>query len=568
MRASHFHLATLKETPTDAEITSHQLMLRTGLIRRLASGLYTWMPLGLRVLNKVEAIVREEMNCAGALELLMPAVQPAELWHESGRWEQYGPDLLRFKDRHDRDFCLGPTHEEVITDLARHELRSYKQLPVNYYQIQTKFRDEIRPRFGVMRAREFIMKDAYSFHLDRASLQSVYDTMFEAYARIFARLGLEFRAVLADTGAIGGSQSHEFHVLADSGEDAIAFSDASEYAANVDLAPAPRPEAPRPAPSAELRTVDTPNTDTINEVSRLLAVTPSRCLKTLLIKGEHGEIIALTLRGDHTLNAVKAEKIEGIKRPLTFADEQEVVDAVGCRPGSLGPRGLGLKIIADHAALQLSDYICGANIEGKHLIGVNWSRDLPEPESADIRNVVEGDPSPDGIGRLLIARGIEVGHIFQLGDKYSRAMNATVLDEKGAAQPMIMGCYGLGVTRVVAAAVEQNHDARGIIWPAPIAPFQVALIPINMHKSQRLMQAAQALYDEMYAADFDVLFDDRNLRPGVMFADQELIGIPYRIVLSERALDAGRLEYQGRSEVKSTDIAIADTIEFLRARMR
>jgi prolyl-tRNA synthetase len=568
MRASHFHLATLKETPTDAEITSHQLMLRTGLIRRLASGLYTWMPLGLRVLNKVEAIVREEMNCAGALELLMPAVQPAELWHESGRWEQYGPDLLRFKDRHDRDFCLGPTHEEVITDLARHELRSYKQLPVNYYQIQTKFRDEIRPRFGVMRAREFIMKDAYSFHLDRASLQSVYDTMFEAYARIFARLGLEFRAVLADTGAIGGSQSHEFHVLADSGEDAIAFSDASEYAANVDLAPAPRPEAPRPAPSAELRTVDTPNTDTINEVSRLLAVTPSRCLKTLLIKGEHGEIIALTLRGDHTLNAVKAEKIEGIKRPLTFADEQEVVDAVGCRPGSLGPRGLGLKIIADHAALQLSDYICGANIEGKHLIGVNWSRDLPEPESADIRNVVEGDPSPDGIGRLLIARGIEVGHIFQLGDKYSRAMNATVLDEKGAAQPMIMGCYGLGVTRVVAAAVEQNHDARGIIWPAPIAPFQVALIPINMHKSQRLMQAAQALYDEMRAADFDVLFDDRNLRPGVMFADQELIGIPYRIVLSERALDAGRLEYQGRSEVKSTDIAIADTIEFLRARMR
>jgi len=568
MRASHFHLATLKETPTDAEITSHQLMLRTGLIRRLASGLYTWMPLGLRVLNKVEAIVRKEMNCAGALELLMPAVQPAELWHESGRWEQYGPDLLRFKDRHDRDFCLVPTHEEVITDLARHELRSYKQLPVNYYQIQTKFRDEIRPRFGVMRAREFIMKDAYSFHLDRASLQSVYDTMFEAYVRIFTRLGLEFRAVLADTGAIGGSQSHEFHVLADSGEDAIAFSDASEYAANVDLAPAPRPEAPRPAPSAELRTVDTPNTDTINEVSRLLAVTPSRCLKTLLIKGEHGEIIALTLRGDHTLNAVKAEKIEGVKRPLTFADEQEVVDAVGCRPGSIGPRGLGLKIIADHAALQLSDYICGANIEGKHLIGVNWSRDLPEPESADIRNVVEGDPSPDGIGRLLIARGIEVGHIFQLGDKYSHAMNATVLDEKGAAQPMIMGCYGLGVTRVVAAAVEQNHDARGIIWPAPIAPFQVALIPINMHKSQRLMQAAQALYDEMRAADFDVLFDDRNLRPGVMFADQELIGIPYRIVLSERALDADRLEYQGRSEVKSTDIAIADAIEFLRARMR
>jgi prolyl-tRNA synthetase len=566
MRASEFHLATLKETPADAEIVSHQLMLRAGLTRRLAAGLYTWMPLGLRVLRRAETIIREEMNRAGALELLMPAVQPAELWQESGRWDKYGPELLRLRDRHQREFCIGPTHEEVVTDLLRHELRSYKQLPVNYYQIQTKFRDEIRPRFGVMRAREFVMKDAYSFHLDRESLQATYDAMFDAYSRIFNRLGLRFRAVLADTGAIGGSRSHEFHVLASSGEDAIAFSDESDYAANVELAEARPPEAARPAPTADVRVVDTPDTHTIEGLSRLLKIDPARCLKTLLVKGEHGAVIALILRGDHTLNVVKAEKLKGVARPLTFADERDVVNAVGCKPGSLGPRGLAVRLIADHAAAQLADFVCGANVDGKHLTGVNWGRDLPEPERADIRDVVEGDPSPDGKGKLSIARGIEVGHIFQLGDKYSRAMNATVLDEQGRAQPMIMGCYGIGVTRVVAAAIEQNHDERGIIWPAPLAPFQVALIPINMHKSQRLADAARALYDELRAAGFEVLFDDRHLRPGVMFADQELIGIPHRIVLSERALDTGHVEYKGRTDAEPTDVALAEIIEFLRRR--
>ncbi len=563
MRASEFHLATLKETPADAEVVSHQLMLRAGLTRKLSAGLYTWMPLGLRVLRKVEAIIREEMNRAGALELLMPAVQPAELWQESGRWEQYGPELLRFKDRHERAFCFGPTHEEVITDLVRSELRSYKQLPVNYYQIQTKFRDETRPRFGVMRAREFVMKDAYSFHLDRASLQATYDAMFDAYTRIFNRLGLKFRAVLADTGAIGGSRSHEFHVLASSGEDAIAFSDESDYAANLELAEARPPEQQRPSPTVDVQTIDTPNTHTIEDLSRLLDIPANRCLKTLLVKGEGGEIIALTLRGDHVLNAVKAEKIEGIARPLTFASEDEIAKVAGCKPGSLGPRGLKTRVIADHAAIQLADFVCGANIEGKHLTGVNWGRDLPEPERADIRNVVEGDPSPDGKGKLSIARGIEVGHIFQLGDKYSRAMNAAVLDEQGREQPMIMGCYGIGVTRVVAAAIEQNHDEHGIIWPAPIAPFQIALIPINMHKSQRVANAARSLYDELQAAGFEVLFDNRNLRPGVMFADQELIGIPHRVVLSERALDAGQIEYKGRTDAGPTHVKLAEIIEFL-----
>jgi prolyl-tRNA synthetase len=564
MRASEFHIATLKETPADAEIVSHRMMVRAGLVRRLAAGLYTWMPLGLRVLRKVEAIVREEMNRAGALELLMPAVQPAELWQESGRWDKYGPELLRLQDRHQRDFCFGPTHEEVITDLVRTELRSYKQLPVNYYQIQTKFRDEVRPRFGVMRAREFVMKDAYSFHLDRESLQVTYDAMFDAYSRIFNRLGLKFRAVLADTGAIGGSRSHEFHVLACSGEDAIAFSDESDFAANVELAEALAPDGSRPPPTEDLKTVDTPNTHTIDELSRLLNVSPSQCLKTLLVRGESGEIVALSLRGDHALNATKAEKIEGVARPLTFAGEQEVLRIVGSKPGSLGPRDLKIRVIADHAALRLSDFVCGANIDGKHLTGVNWGRDIPEPESADLRNVVEGDPSPDGKGKLSIARGIEVGHIFQLGDKYSHAMNATVLDEEGRARSMIMGCYGIGVTRVVAAAIEQNHDERGIIWPAPIAPFQVALIPINMHKSRRLADAAQALYDELRAAEFEVLFDDRHLRPGVMFADQELIGIPHRLVLSERGLDAGHAEYKGRTDAGPKDVSLARIADFLR----
>ncbi len=568
MRASEFHLATLKETPADAEVVSHQLMLRAGMIRKLATGLYTWMPLGLKVLRKLEGIVRDEMNRAGALELLMPAVQPAELWRESGRWEQYGPELLRFQDRHQRDFCFGPTHEEVITDLARNQLRSYKQLPVNYYQIQIKFRDEIRPRFGVMRAREFVMKDAYSFHLDRASLEQTYDAMFEAYSRIFTRLGLTFRAVLADTGAIGGSRSHEFHVLASSGEDAIAFSDASDYAANVELVAARAPTEPRPPPAAELQMVDTPDTRTIEDLSRLLKIEPRRCLKTLMVEGDDGAIIALVLRGDHALNAVKAEKLAGVARPLTFADEHAVVNAAACRPGSLGPRGLSIRVIADHAAAQLADFVCGANIDGKHLTGVNWGRDVPEPERADIRNVVAGDPSPDGRGTLSIARGIEVGHIFQLGDKYSRAMHATVLDEQGRAQYMTMGCYGIGVTRVVAAAIEQNHDERGIIWPASIAPFELALIPINMHKAERLAAAARALYDELQAAGFDVLFDDRNLRPGVMFAEQELIGIPHRVVLSERGHDAGQAEYQGRRDASSTHVALTEIADFLRSRVQ
>jgi prolyl-tRNA synthetase len=563
MRASEFHLATLKETPADAEIVSHQLMLRAGLIRKLAAGLYTWMPLGLHVLRKVEAIVREEMNRAGALELLMPAVQPAELWQESGRWEQYGPELLRLKDRHAREFCFGPTHEEVITDIARHELRSYKQLPVNYYQIQTKFRDEIRPRFGVMRAREFVMKDAYSFHLDRASLEATYDAMYQAYARIFTRLGLEFRAVLADTGAIGGSRSHEFHVLASSGEDAIAFSDASDYAANVELAPALPPGGARAAPGAALQTIDTPDTHTIEDLSRLLGVPPERCLKTLLVKAEDGRVVALCLRGDHVLNALKAEKLEGVAKPLAFASEEAVEQAVGCKPGSLGPRGLKIRVVADQAAAQMADFVCGANVDGQHLTGVNWGRDLPEPERADLRNVVDGDASPDGRGQLSIVRGIEVGHIFQLGDKYSRTLNAAVLDEQGRARTLLMGCYGIGVTRVVAAAIEQHHDARGIIWPVQIAPFQVALIPINMHKSPRLAEAAQGLYEALQTAGLEVLFDDRALRPGVMFADQELIGIPHRLVLSERALDAGRIEYQARTDDESKHLELADVIGFL-----
>ncbi|MBA2492637.1 MAG: proline--tRNA ligase [Gammaproteobacteria bacterium] len=567
MLASQFHLATLKETPADAEVVSHRLMLRAGLIRRLAAGLYTWMPLGVRVLRKVEAVVRDEMNRAGALELLMPAVQPAELWQESARWEQYGPELLRFQDRHQRDFCFGPTHEEVITDIARNDLRSYKQLPVNYYQIQTKFRDEIRPRFGVMRAREFLMKDAYSFHLDRDSLEQTYAAMYEAYTRIFTRLGLKFRAVLADTGAIGGSRSHEFHVLAASGEDAIAFSDASDYAANLELAEAVAPAAARPPPGIEMRIVDTPDTHTIDDLSRLLKIEPRRCLKTLMVKGGDGAVIALILRGDHALNAIKAEKIQGVARPLTFADETEIIEAAGCRPGSLGPGGLSIRVITDHAAAQLADFVCGANTDGKHLTGVNWGRDLPEPERADLRNVVNGDPSPDGHGTLSIARGIEVGHIFQLGDKYSRAMNATVLDEQGHARYMIMGCYGIGVTRVVAAAIEQHHDERGIMWPAPIAPFQIALIPINMHKSERLAAAARELYDELRATGFDVLLEDRNLRPGVMFAEQELIGIPHRVVLSERGLAAGHAEYKGRGDDKSTDIALTDVFRHLRSIM-
>ncbi len=564
MRTSRLLLSTLRETPADAEVISHQLMLRAGMIRRLASGLYTWLPLGLRVLRKVEKIVREEMDRAGAQELLMPAVQPAELWQESGRWDQYGPELLRFTDRHGREFCFGPTHEEVITDLVRREIQSYKQLPANFYQIQTKFRDEVRPRFGVMRAREFLMKDAYSFHLDEASLQETYDTMYETYSRIFSRLGLDFRAVMADTGAIGGRASHEFHVLADSGEDAIAFSDSSDYAANVELAEALPPGEPRPAPGQPMQTVDTPGQHTIEEVSRFLGVEPARTVKTLLVKGEEEDVVALVLRGDHELNEIKAEKLPQVRAPLTFADEAEIRTVTGAGPGSVGPVGLSIPVIADHSAAQLGDFVCGANEDGKHLTGVNWGRDLPEPEAADLRNVVEGDPSPDGKGRLVIKRGIEVGHIFQLGNKYSAAMKATALDESGRQKVLEMGCYGIGVSRVVAAAIEQNHDERGIIWPDAIAPFQVALLPMNMHKSVRVREAAEKLYRELTDAGIEVLFDDRKERPGVMFADMELIGIPHRLVLGERGLDADKIEYKGRRDSDSQAIPLEGIIGFIK----
>ncbi|HEX5515264.1 MAG TPA: proline--tRNA ligase [Gammaproteobacteria bacterium] len=557
MRASRFPLSTSKETPADAEIISHQLMLRAGLIQRLASGLYTWLPLGLRVLRRVERIVREEMNRSGALEVLMPAVQPAELWQESGRWEKYGPELLRFKDRHEREFCFGPTHEEVITDLVRREIKSYKQLPVNLYQIQTKFRDEIRPRFGIMRAREFLMKDAYSFHLDQESLSETYQVMYETYSRIFSRLGLEFRAVQADTGAIGGSYSHEFHVLADAGEDAIAISDASDYAANVELAEALPPAEPRPAPAQAMQQVDTPNAGTIDEVSQLLGIAPQRCLKTLLVEGANeGDVVALVLRGDHQLNAVKAEKLAGVATPLTFASNERIREATGADAGSIGPVGLKLRVVADRAAAAAGDFVCGANSNGKHLTGVNWGRDLPEPEVADLRNVVAGDPSPDGRGTLRITRGIEVGHIFQLGRNYSEAMQCTVLDANGRAQLLTMGCYGIGVSRVVAAAIEQNFDERGIVWPAAIAPFDVALVSLNMDKSPQVAEASQQLYAQLQERGFDVLWDDRDARPGVKFADMELIGIPHRIVISERGLAAGTVEYRSRRASESQNIAL------------
>ena len=567
MRSSQLLLATLKETPADAEIASHRLMLRAGLIRRLAAGLYTWLPLGLRVLRKVEAVVREEMDRAGAQEVLMPAVQPAELWQASGRWEQYGPELLRLKDRHGREFCFGPTHEEVITDLIRREIRSYRQLPASFYQIQTKFRDEIRPRFGVMRAREFIMKDAYSFHLDEASLQATYEAMHAAYCRIFSRLGLDFRAVQADTGAIGGRLSHEFHVLADAGEDAIAFATEGDYAANVELVPAPRPTAPRPELRETLEKVATPGQHSIAEVSAFLDVPPARCLKTLLVAGGDGGVVALVLRGDHELNAVKAEKLPRVASPLRFASEAEIRAAAGCEAGSLGPVGLDIPVIADHDAAQATDFVCGANEDGWHYRGVNWGRDLPEPERADLRNVVTGDPSPDGRGTLVIRRGIEVGHIFQLGDKYSRAMGATCLDEEGRSVVMTMGCYGIGISRIVAAAIEQHHDDKGIVWPEAIAPFQVALLPLNMHKSLRLREAAERLYDTLTGAGLEVLLDDRKERPGVMFAETDLIGIPHRLVLGERGLDAGTIEYKHRRDERPRDIPLADVTEFLKDRL-
>jgi len=564
MYLSKFQITTLKETPSDAEVTSHQLMLRAGMIRKLASGLYTWLPLGLRVMRKVENIVREEMNKCGALEVLMPAVQPSELWQESGRWEQYGPELLRFSDRHSREFCFGPTHEEIITDLARKELSSYKQLPITYYQIQTKFRDEVRPRFGVMRSREFIMKDAYSFHSNQESLQETYDIMFQAYTNIFTRLGLNFRAVMADSGSIGGNNSHEFHVLADSGEDAIAFSNESNYAANVEKAETIVDTSPRPAATAEMKSVDTPNQHSIEEISQFLSVPESQCVKTLLVAGsEENTVVALVLRGDHALNEVKASNHPDIASDFCFASDEQIKQAAGCSAGSLGPVGLKIKVIADYAALQCADFVCGKNEDGKHLTGVNWERDCALPIAADLRNIVEGDASPDGKGTLSIVRGIEVGHIFQLGTKYSEAMNATVLNENGKATTMTMGCYGIGITRIVASAIEQNNDDNGIIWTKSLAPFDVAIAPINMQKSEEVRDAAIKLHDELTAAGLDVLLYDEKARLGGMLADLDLIGIPHRVVIGDRGLKDNKVEYKSRSQEESQDIALDEIVEFL-----
>ncbi|MBE8717954.1 proline--tRNA ligase [Cellvibrio polysaccharolyticus] len=574
MRATQFLIATLKETPADAEVISHQLMLRAGMIRKLASGLYTWLPLGLRVLRKVERIVREEMDKSGAQEVLMPVVQPAELWVESGRWEQYGPELLRMNDRHDRAFCLGPTHEEVITDLIRNELNSYKQLPATFYQIQTKFRDEIRPRFGVMRSREFIMKDAYSFHISQESLQQTYDILHRAYCNIFTRIGVEFRPVLADTGSIGGAFSHEFHVLASSGEDAIAFSNGSDYAANIEKAEAIAPSTPRPAATRALEEVSTPGQHSIEDVSKFLQIAASGLLKTLVVLGtaEEGKpqpLVALVLRGDHELNDIKVEKLAGIATPLTFAPEERIKAELGVAPGSIGPVNLGIRVIADHAALHSADFACGANKDGYHLTGVNWERDLPLVEAADIRNIVAGDPSPDGKGTLDIKRGIEVGHIFQLGTKYSEALKARVLDENGKEQTMIMGCYGIGMTRVVAAAIEQNYDENGIIWPDAIAPFHIALIPINPGKSPAVVEKCEQLYAELKQAGFDVLYmDDEKARLGVSLANTELMGIPHRIVVGDRGLEAGALEYKGRRDAEKQEVATDEIVSFIRNKIQ
>lgn len=555
MRLSQFHLATVKEVPADAEIASHRLMLRAGMIRKLASGLYTWTPLGLRVLRKVENVVREEMNRAGAIELLMPAVQPKELWEETGRWEKFGGQLLKIRDRKEQEFCFGPTHEEVITDFARNELKSYKQLPVNFYQIQTKFRDEIRPRFGVMRAREFLMKDAYSFHLSPESLGGTYDAMYQAYSRIFERLGLKFRAVQADTGAIGGNASHEFQVLADSGEDAIAFSDDSDYAANIEKAEALAPAIQRPAPQAPLQRVDTPTQKTIAEVSTFLGVSPQQCIKTLLLRGREG-LVALCLRGDHELNEVKAGKLGELTDEPVLATEEEILAATGARPGFIGPVGLpdAIPVIVDRSAAVLADFVCGGNADGTHYTGANWERDARMTRVEDIRQVVEGDPSPDGHGTLRLARGIEVGHIFQLGQKYAQALGATVLDDQGKAQVMMMGCYGIGVSRIVAAAIEQSHDEAGIIWPETMAPWRVAVCVINPKNLPDVRDAAESLYRKLEERGIETVLDDRGLRPGQMFADLELIGVPHRVVVSERGLAAGTLEYRRRSESENRAI--------------
>ncbi|MCG8317415.1 MAG: proline--tRNA ligase [Pseudomonadales bacterium] len=572
MRCTQYLLATLREDPSDAEVISHKLMLRAGLIRRLASGLYTWLPTGLKVLQNVERIVREEMNKAGAQEVLMPVVQPSELWGESGRLDEYGPELLRIKDRHQRDFVLGPTHEEVITDLVRNNIQSYKQLPCNFYQIQTKFRDEVRPRFGVMRAREFTMKDAYSFHLDEDSLKQTYQVMYDTYNAIFTRLGLDFRPVLADTGSIGGTGSHEFHVLANSGEDDIAFSDSSDFAANVEMAEAFTIGESRPAASATKNEVATPDAKTIEEVTAFLKVDASQVVKTLIVHGESEEadkhsLVAITIRGDKVLNDIKAEKHPLIKAPLTFANEEEVQAACGCLPGSVGPAGLDIPVIADLSVINMADFVCGANKDGFHLTGANWERDCQYQTSADLRNVEAGDPSPCGTGKIIIKRGIEVGHIFQLGTKYSEALNAGVLDENGKHQVMPMGCYGIGVSRVVASAIEQNHDEYGIIWPEAIAPFQIAIVPMNIHKSERVREASEALYEQLTQAGFSVLFDDRKERPGVKFADIELIGIPHRIVIGEKSIDNGAYEYKNRRDNEKLEVAPENVLEFLQNRI-
>jgi prolyl-tRNA synthetase len=569
MRTSQFLLSTLKETPSDAVVISHQLMLRAGMIRKLASGLYTWLPMGLRVLRKVETVVREEMNAAGALEVLMPAIQPAELWQESGRWVQYGPELLRVKDRHDREFCVGPTHEEVITDLARNELNSYKQLPINMYQIQTKFRDEIRPRFGLMRGREFIMKDAYSFHADQASLQETYDRMHQAYCNVFSRLGLNFRPVQADTGSIGGTGSHEFHVLADSGEGDIVFSNVSDYAANIEKAEAIPREKERLAATEDMRLVDTPNTKTIDALVQGFGLAIEKTIKTLVVHAaEEGKLIALIVRGDHELNEIKAANLEQVASPLQMASEAEIRAAIGAGPGSLGPVNLPIPCIIDRSVALMSDFASGANIEDKHYFGVNWERDLPLPEVADLRNVVAGDPSPDGQGTLEIKRGIEVGHIFQLGTKYSEAMNCQVLGENGKPVTLTMGCYGIGVSRVVAAAIEQNFDERGIRWNDALAPFQIALVPLR-YETEQVREATDKLYAELTAAGFEVLLDDRDKKtsPGIKFADMELIGIPHRVVVSDRGLADGNLEYKSRAETEAQAVPLADILPFLQARI-
>ena len=563
MRFSQFALTTLKEVPAEAEIVSHKLMLRAGLIRRLASGLFTWMPLGLKVLRKVEQVVREEMDRAGALELLMPAVQPAELWQESGRWDQYGPLLLRMQDRHEREFCFGPTHEEVITDVARRELRSYKQLPVNYYQIQTKFRDEIRPRFGVMRSREFIMKDAYSFDIDRDGMRESYDKMHAAYTAIFERLGLKFRIVDADSGEIGGSRSQEFHVLADSGEDAIAYCDDDNYASNIETAATLPPDSERAPATQELTKIPTPGVKTIDDLCKLTGASADQTVKTLIVEGTDGPV-ALVLRGDHELNAVKAQKLDGVATPLTMADDAAIRKAVGAGAGSLGPVGMPLRTYVDHAVGALSDFTCGANEDGFHYTGVNFSRDLADPETVDVRNVVAGDPTPGGAGTLSIARGIEVGHIFQLGSKYSEAMGATVQDDSGQNRVMEMGCYGIGITRIVGAAIEQNHDDNGIIWPGPLAPFDVVIVPINMHRSEAVRDAAEALYAELADAGLEVLLDDRDARPGVKFADAELIGIPHRVVIGDRGLEAGEYEYRHRRDSESRNLKREEVLDLLK----